>query len=133
MMKLLSERMSTTATKKRIRTPALWTILGDYANGVARLEGDLALSQMNHKRMAECLEQSDATCANLEEENDALKRENKGLLDGIHNARHCLTHGRNTTPTEGERFDIGTTYTKLSILLTAEEYEQPLCKSERAL
>ena len=55
--------------------------------------------------------------ADVINENAKLKRENKRLLDGIHNARHCLTHGRNTTPTEGERFDIGTTYTKLSMML----------------
>jgi len=37
-MKPLSERMSITATKKRIHPPAIWTILGDYANEVFRLE-----------------------------------------------------------------------------------------------
>jgi len=46
-----------------------------------------------------------------------LEEENEALLSGIRNARHCLTHGRNTTPTEGERFDIGTTYSLLCKLL----------------
>jgi len=50
-------------------------------------------------------------------EHAALKRENERLLDGIRNARHCLTHGRNTIPTEGERFDIGVTYILLSKML----------------
>ena len=53
----------------------------------------------------------------LEKKYAALKRENERLLDGIRNARHCLTHGRNTIPTEGERFDIGVTYTLLSKML----------------
>ena len=34
----LSERMNAVATKKRIRTPAIWTILKDYADEVAQLE-----------------------------------------------------------------------------------------------
>jgi len=37
-MKLLSERMKAMATKKRIRTPAIWTILRDYAGEVDLLE-----------------------------------------------------------------------------------------------
>ena len=37
-MKQLSERMNTMATKKRIRTPAIWTIMKDYAKEVSSLE-----------------------------------------------------------------------------------------------
>ena len=44
-----------------------------------------------------------------------LEAENAALLIGIRNARHCLTSGK--LPIEGGNFDIGTTYTKLSILL----------------
>ena len=38
----LSERMMIMATKKRFRTPAIWTVLKDYANEVAQLEGENA-------------------------------------------------------------------------------------------
>lgn len=37
-MKPLSERMNIMATKKRIRTPAIWTILKDYTKEVSQLE-----------------------------------------------------------------------------------------------
>ena len=40
-MKPLSERMNRVATERRIRTPAIWTILGDYAEEVEGLEAEL--------------------------------------------------------------------------------------------
>ena len=36
----LSERMKAVATRQRIRTPAIWTILGDYADEVEQLEAE---------------------------------------------------------------------------------------------
>ena len=44
-----------------------------------------------------------------------LQEKNERLIEGIRDARHCLTYGE--PPVEGGRFDIGTTYLKLSILL----------------
>ena len=50
-----------------------------YVDKVAQLEGDLALSQMNHKRMAECLEESDAAVVLLEAKLTAIECGDCGL------------------------------------------------------
>jgi len=52
----LSERMNTTATKKRIRTPAIWTILKDYAEEAAQLEAKLEAVECGEcgKSLLEC-------------------------------------------------------------------------------
>ena len=52
-MKPLSERMNIMATRKRIRTPAIWTILKDYAKEVARLEADKEYITEQLHRVAE--------------------------------------------------------------------------------
>ncbi len=52
----LSKRMKTTATKKRIRTPAIWIILGGYADEVAKLEAKLMAVECGEcgKTLLEC-------------------------------------------------------------------------------
>ncbi len=52
----LSERMKIMATKKRFRTPAIWTVLKDYAEEAALLEAKLMAIECGEcgKNLLEC-------------------------------------------------------------------------------
>ncbi len=52
----LSKRMKIMTTKKRIRTPAIWTILKDYAVEVSQLEAKLEAVECGEcgKNLLEC-------------------------------------------------------------------------------
>ena len=82
----LSERMKAVATKRSIRTPAIWTILKDYAEEVEGLEAELtsmedAVSVFKRVRELEAdLFQREQDCIDRTVEALALEAENEASI-----------------------------------------------------